>query len=286
MAVYKRTYTAYSGELTPPGKRFLVLPRYSYERLFKSRFLVGFLVACLFFPLGCIGYIYLVNNLTIFQSMGMPTPEFLKIDGKFFLVFMNFQGALAYILTALIGPNLIAPDLANNALPTYFSRPFSRAEYVTGKISVLFILLSIITWVPGVLLFGVQVSQAGWVWCAANWYILRAILLGHITWILLLSLISVAMSAWVKWKVVAGALILGIFGIGAGLAQIINSILRTDYGSMIDISRIMYTIWSDQFGIETNTGLEAFEAWIGFAAVCIVCLLMVERKIRPKEIVR
>ena len=55
---------------------------------------------------------------------------------------------------------------------------------------------------------------------------------------------------------------------------------------MIDISRIMYTIWSDQFGIETSTGLEAFEAWIGFAAVCIVCLLMVERKIRPKEIVR
>ncbi len=286
MAVYKRSYTSYSGALTPPRTRFLVLPRYSYERLFKSRFLVGFLVACLFFPLGCIGYIYLVNNLTIFQSMGIPTPGFLKIDGKFFLVFMNFQGALAYVLTALIGPNLIAPDLANNALPTYFSRPFSRTEYVIGKISVLFILLSIITWVPGMLLFGVQASQAGWDWSVANWYILRGILLGHITWILLLSLISVAMSAWVKWKVVAGALILGIFGIGAGLAQIINSILRTDYGSMIDISRIMYTIWSDQFGIETSTGLEAFEAWIGFAAVCIVCLLMLERKIRPKEIVR
>ena len=155
-----------------------------------------------------------------------------------------------------------------------------------GKISVLFILLSIITWVPGALLFAVQVSQAGWDWGTANWFILRAILLGHITWILLLSLISVAMSAWVKWKVVAAALILGIFGIGAGLAQIINSILRTDYGSIIDISRIMYTIWSDQLGLEANTGLESYEAWLGFIAVCIVCLLMVERKIRPKEIVR
>ncbi|WP_238325781.1 hypothetical protein [Bryobacter aggregatus] len=272
--------------MTPARTRFLVLPRFSYERIFKGRFLTGFLVACLFFPLGCIAYIYLINNLTVFQSMGLPTPSFLQIDSKFFLVFMNFQGALAYILTALIGPNLIAPDLANNALPTYFSRPFSRTEYVVGKVSVLFILLSIITWIPGVLLFGLQVSQAGMDWGSHNWFILRAILLGHITWILLLSFLSVAMSAWVKWKVVAGALILGIFGIGAGLAQIINVILRTDYGSMIDISRIMYTIWSSQLGVEANTGLEPFEAWVGYIAVCIICLLMVERKIRPKEIVR
>jgi ABC-2 type transport system permease protein len=286
MAVYKRSYSTYAGPLTNPRTRFLVLPRYSYERLFQSRFLTGFLVACLFMPLGCAGYIYLVNNLGVFASMGVPAPSFLKIDGDFFRFFMNFQGVLAYILTALIGPTLIAPDLANNALPTYFSRPFTRTEYLVGKISVLFILLSLITWIPGVMLFGLQVSQAGGDWLSAHWYILRAIVLGHFAWILLLSLLSVALSAWVKWKVVAGALILGVFGIGAGLAQIINSILRTDYGSMIDLSRIMYTIWSDQLNIETSTGLEPFEAWIGFIAVCVVCLLMVERKIRPKEIVR
>jgi ABC-2 type transport system permease protein len=286
MAVYKRSYSTYAGPFTNPRTRFLVLPRYSYERLFQSRFLTGFLVACLFMPMGCAGYIYLVNNLGVFASMGVPAPSFLKIDGDFFRFFMNFQGALAYILTALIGPTLIAPDLANNALPTYFSRPFTRTEYLVGKISVLFILLSLITWIPGVILFGLEVSQAGGDWLSANWYILRAILLGHFAWILLLSLLSVALSAWVKWKVVAGALILGVFGIGAGLAQFINSILRTDYGSMIDLSRIMYTIWSDQLNIETSTGLEPFEAWIGFIAVCVVCLLMVERKIRPKEIVR
>jgi len=286
MAVYKRTYSSYTGPLTDPRTRFLVLPRYSYERLFQSRFLTGFLVACFFFPLGCTGYIYLINNLSMLASIGIPALDILKIDSGFFRVFMNFQGVLAYILTALIGPSLIAPDLANNALPTYFSRPFSRTEYVVGKLSVLFILLSIITWVPGVILFFLQVSQAGSGWLSNNWFILRAIMLGFTAWILILSLLSVALSAWVKWKVVAGALILGVFGIGAGLASIINSILRTDYGSMIDISRIMYTIWSDQLNIEASTGLEPFEAWVGFIAVCIVCLLMLERKIRPKEIVR
>ncbi len=286
MAVYKRTYTSYSGPLTSPRARFLVLPRYSYERLFQSRFLTGFLVSCFFFPLGCAGYIYLVNNLSIFNSLGIATPGFLKIDASFFRVLMNFQGVLAYLLTALIGPSVIAPDLANNALPTYFSRPFSRTEYVVGKVSVLFILLSVITWIPGVLLYALQASQAGPDWISANWFILRAILLGNFAWILILSLLAVALSAWVKWKLVAGGLILGVFGIGAGLATVINNILRTDYGSMIDLSRIMYTIWSDQLNIDAATGLEPFEAWIGFAGVCVLCLFMLERKIRPREIIR
>ncbi len=286
MAVYKRSYSTYSGTLTDPRTRFLVLPRYSYERLFQSRFLTGFLVACFFFPMACAGYIYLVNNASIFAGLGVPAPSFLKIDSGFFRFLMNFQGALAYILTALIGPTLIAPDLANNALPTYFSRPFSRTEYVVGKVSVLFILLSIITWVPGVLLFLLQVSQAGANWLGENWFILRALILGQFAWILLLSLLSAALSAWVKWKVVAGALILGVFGIGAGLATLINTILRTDYGSMLDLFRIMYTIWSDQLNIDAQTGLEPFEAWLGFIAVCVVCVMMLERKIRPKEIVR
>jgi ABC-2 type transport system permease protein len=286
MAVYKRTYTTYSGPLTPPRLRFLVLPRYCYPQLFANRFLTGFLVACFFFPLGCAAFIYLVNNLSVLSSLGIPVPEFLKIDSSFFRVFLNFQGGLAYILAALIGPTLIAPDLANNALPAYFSRPFSRTEYVIGKISVLFILLSLITWIPGVLLFFLQVSQAGSGWLSSNWYILRAILLGSWAWILLLSLLSVALSAWVKWKVVAGALILGVFGIGAGLATAINSILNTEFGSIIDLSRIMYTIWSDQLNIDAASGLEPAEAWFGFFAVCLLCLFLLERKIRPREIVR
>ncbi len=286
MAVYKRSYKSYTGALTNPRTRFLILPKYSYERLFSSRFLTGFLVASCFFPLGCVGYIYLVNNLSVFASMGIPAPEFLKIDATFFHFFLNFQGVLAYILTTLIGPNLIAPDLANNALPTYFSRPFSRTEYVIGKMSVLTILLSLITWVPGLLLFFMQASQAGWDWTWANLFIPRALFLGSMAWILLLSLLAVALSAWVKWKVVAGALILGVFGIGAGLAVMINNILSTDLGAMVDLSRIMNTIWSTQFGLEPSTGLEPFEAWTGFIAVCIVCVLLLERKIRPKEIVK
>ena len=42
MAVYKKTYRPYEGELTPAWSRFLVIPRYAFEDLHRSRFLTIF----------------------------------------------------------------------------------------------------------------------------------------------------------------------------------------------------------------------------------------------------
>jgi ABC-2 type transport system permease protein len=141
MAVYKRTYKGYSGTLTPEWSRFLVLRRYSFARLFQSKFLIMFLVACFFYPLGCAGFIYLAHNLSFLKTFNIPAGRLFEIDSTFFLYFCNVQGIMASLLTTLVGPSLVSPDLANNALPLYFCRPFSRAEYVAGKMSVLMILL-------------------------------------------------------------------------------------------------------------------------------------------------
>ncbi len=46
MAVHKRAYRPYSGELTPERWRFLVLPRYGLLELFESRALTAFYVMC------------------------------------------------------------------------------------------------------------------------------------------------------------------------------------------------------------------------------------------------
>ena len=42
MAVYKKTYRPYEGVLTPGWSRFLVLTRYAFEDLRRSRFLTVF----------------------------------------------------------------------------------------------------------------------------------------------------------------------------------------------------------------------------------------------------
>ena len=67
---------------------------------------------------------------------------------------MNFEKLISvtsrlFFLAAFVGPGLISPDLSHNGLPLYLARPFSRAEYVLGKMSVLVGLMSLMTWIPG-----------------------------------------------------------------------------------------------------------------------------------------
>jgi ABC-2 type transport system permease protein len=285
MAVYKRTYKGYSGALTPTWSRFLILPRYSYSRLFKSKFLLLFDLACLIYPLGCVAYIYLAHNLSFLRAFGAPS-NLLKIDADFFVTFCSFQGGMAYLMTAFVGPSLVSPDLANNALPLFLCRPFSRTEYVMGRMSVLLFLLSTITWVPGLILFGVQSSLAGWQWAKDNWWIAGALFVGSLIWIVVLSLIGMAMSAWVKWKVAAGTLIIAIFVAGAGFGAAINTVMRTRYGHLINLTQVIATIWGRLFRLSADPGLNVFDAWMALAATCVICLWLLTRKVRAFEVVK
>ena len=286
MAVYKRTYTAYDGALTPAWSRFLILPRASYARLWQSRFLVMFFMACFFYPLGLTAYIYLAHNLSLFNSLGIPAAQIFTVEPAVFLYYCWVQGALAYILTAFVGPNLVSPDLVNNALPLYLCRPFTRAEYVLGKASVLMILLSMITWIPGLILFVIQASLEGWDWTVDNLWLAWAIFAGLFVWCAVLSLIALAMSAWVKWKIAAGALVLAVFFVGAGLGAAINEIIRTTYGSYLNLPEVIFTIWGGLFRIDPDTGITEASSWVCLGVVCAICLWLLTRKVRAFEVVK
>ena len=137
--------------------------------------------------------------------------KLISINVVFFMSLLGWQSMLALFLAAFIGPGQVSPDLANNALSLYLARPFSRVEYVLGKMSVLVILLSLMTWVPGLLLFGLQGYLEGWQWMQDHMRFAVAMFVGAWIWILILSLLALALSAWVKWKPAAGALMFGVF---------------------------------------------------------------------------
>jgi len=166
MAVYEHAYKPYAGPLTPEWSRFLIIPRHAYRDVFRSKLFTGFFALCFVCPLVMAILIYLHHNLSalgFFNINPLDLRRNLPINGPFFQTFVSVQTSLAFLLTVLIGPPLISRDLANNGLPLYLCRPFSRAEYVIGKMSVLVILISAITWVPGELLFLYQ-TQNGDVW--------------------------------------------------------------------------------------------------------------------------
>ena len=283
MAVHKRSYRSYSGGFTPVWSRFTIITRYAFKNLFRSRLLTAYFVCCFFYPLGCAVALYLNHNLSLLSELNIR--QVLAVDAGFFLSFLGVQSGFAFVLTAIVGPGLVSPDLANNALPLYLARPFSRTEYVLGKMAILLWLLSLITWIPGLILFGIEatLSGAGWAW--ANIGLAWGIFIGSAIEVLVFSLLSLAISAWIKRKLAAGAALLGVFFFGSGLAQVINGVLETKNGYLIDLGNLLATIEASLFGHRAVVGISASSAWIALMAACVFCVALLERKVRAYEVV-
>jgi ABC-2 type transport system permease protein len=300
MAVYKRTYRPYSGPLTPGWSRLFVIPRYAFEDLHRSRFLSIFFIATFIYPLIGALIIYVQHNASALSLLNVQNASrLISINVTFFQSLLGWQSIMALFLAAFIGPGQISPDLSNNGLSLYLARPFSRLEYVLGKMSVLAILLSLMTWVPCLLLFGLQGYLEGWKWMADNSRLASAMFIGSWIWILLLSLMALALSAWVKWKPAAGALMFGVYFVTASFGAVINAVERTNWGYLADISYLVGSIWSQLFegSHKTTNGAVFFRSpigselplwysWFGVIVLCLICLYMLARKIRGAEVIR
>jgi ABC-2 type transport system permease protein len=149
MAVYKKTYRPYDGELTSSVWRFLVIPRYAFEDMQRSRFLNVFFLASFVYPLICALIIYVQHNASALNLLGVQgANQLISINVTFFMNLLGWQSMLALFMASFVGPGQVSPDLANNALALYLARPFSRVEYVLGKMWILIVLMSLMTWCP------------------------------------------------------------------------------------------------------------------------------------------
>ena len=287
MAVYKRGYQRYTGPVTGHGTRLLAFPRFAWRRLLGQRLVIVAIMLSILPVLLAALFIYLGNHQELWRGLGMgDAARLLDVNGTFFLLLTNSQATFAVIVAALTGPGLIAPDLANGGLPLYFSRPLTRRDYVIARLIVLVGLLSLLTWVPGLLLYLMQSSMAGWDWAAANWNIAVGLVGGSMVWILFVSLVALASSAWVKWRIIAGALILALFFVTAGAAEMINAVFRERWGSYLNPSMNMSNLWRAWFGLDLPRDLEVLPSAISLAAMSLVFVWALQRKLRPVEVVR
>lgn len=284
MAVYRQTYRGYQGAVTPRRWRWLLLYRYARRALFQSKLLLGFFFVCYLLPLLALLLIYAMHNPAFLGRLGVRLN--IPIGPVFFNDYLHWQCLMAFLFTACAAPGLISPDLANGGLALYFARPFRRFEYLLGKFAVLFVLLSELTWIPGLVLFAVQANDGGAAWRAANFWLGGSIVLASLIFIVVVSLLALALSAWIKWRIVAGAVLLGIYFFGAGLGQTLNILLQTQYGSLLDIIGLHLTVWSGILRLAPPAlGLE-YASWAVLATVAGVSLALILRKLRPLEVVR
>lgn len=288
MALHKRVYRPYEGPLTAERWRFLVVSRYGLQELVESRVLVAFVVMCLVPFLVEAAGIYIANSpaaRALLQVGGLPhqmTPEF-------FAVALAIQGTLAFLLTAWVAPVLVSPDLVNGALPLYLSRAFSRADYVLGKAVVMLSVLSLITWVPGLTLFVLQAGLAEPSWIGANLRVAGAIFAGAWIWITVLTLLGLALSASIRWRLVASGALFGVFFMGSAFGEAWHAVLRDPWGRTANLPYVVGVVWRDLFGIvmpgERTADVPTWAAALALASTCAVSVWLLELRLRAREVV-
>lgn len=286
MAVYERRFRGYEGVRTAAWSRFLVIPRYAFREVFKSRMFTGFFTLCMVpFLLG-LGIIYVQHNLKALSALAIDPSALLPINATAFDYFLRLQALFfGFVLVLVAGPGLMSADLRNNALPLYLARPFSRSEYVLGKFTVLAALLSAITWIPGLLLFALAAYFKGWTWLSANLNVAIALFVGSWLWIAFLSLLCLALSAWVKWKPLASGLLVGIVMIAAVFGKVVNQLLDTRWGALLDARLLIRSVWAELFGVSFKGALPVGAATLTLALATGFSLFLLSRRLRAYEIV-
>lgn len=292
MAVYKRTYKAYQGALTPAWSRFMVLSRYGLATLFSSRPFTAYAVLCMVPFLCGLVFIYFVHSSTAQLVFGFRFDQAPLINNRWFVIFLAIEAWMGFLLAAWGGPGNITKDFANHSIQLYLSRPLSRGEYLFGKVSVLGALLSCTTWIPALVLFFVQADIEGNGWLGKNYWMAGAIVLGCLLWIAVISLLSMAIAVWVRWRIAATGLMLGVFFVLPVLGQIFDHILRSNWGNLINFPLMISIIWANLFRLAATKRASGFDivplwaAWASVLALCVFCVWLLHRKLVAREVER
>ncbi len=297
MAVHKRSYRPYDGPLTRERWRFLVLPRYAFSELFQSRLLMAYMVLCFVPFLVEAAGVYLAHSPAARLVLDLPAVASGRIvEPDVFLGALRVQGFLAFFLAAWVAPVLVSPDLVNGALPLYLSRPFSRGEYILGKMTVLVALLSLVTWVPLLAVFFLQAGLAeNWLW--PNLRVGVALLVGSLILVGVLSLLGLAVSACIRLRIVASGALFGFFFMGAAFGEMWLEVLQNPWGRLANVSYVVNVVWRGLFGLAQGRGTEDIligrdlvdlplsAAWAALLTLCALCLWFLSRRLQAREVV-
>lgn len=290
MAVYDHGYKGYGGPLMPARSRFLVISRYGLRDVFASRMFLAFFAFCFAWPLVLLVAMYLRYNaeaLAVIQISAADLLDFVQVNTWFFQsLFLRVQLYLAFVIVLVVGPSLVSADLRNRAMPLYLSRPLTRTDYVLGKLVVLGVLVSAITWAPGLLLFVIQAALGGREWLAEHWRVAPSLVLVSTVWILCMSMPMLAIAAWVKWKPWARIVFLGAILSGAAFGEFYKQFYDSWLGSMVVAFDVTAALSASVFGTEGNVQMPDAAAWLSAVVLVALSAALLYRRVRAFEVVR
>jgi ABC-2 type transport system permease protein len=229
---------------------------------------------------------FLVRAVQFYIAANFSQAAAIAPKADTFRDFFDKQDIFVYILTVTLGSRLIAQDRRVNALQIYLAKPLTRAEYIFGKLGILASFLLFITWVPAILLLGVQVVFAGnFEFLTANAYLFPAITIYAAIEVAMTSTAMLALSSLSTNSRFVGIMYTGLIFFSLAL----YNVLRFITGS----TRLSWVAFGNNL---TQLGDVIFRVPLHFQTPWPVSLLMVvvliaasalvlERRVRGVEII-
>lgn len=281
MPIYNQTYSSWDGQLMANPKPWWLIAKTGIGKVFQKWMIIllvfsSFQFVFRLFQIVAMSY---VGEKNPFQNMNID----LDINNHFFNSFLSGQGFFLLLVILFAGADLISRDRSLNALPLYFSRPVGFHDYVLGKWLIVAFFSALVTLVPALILFTVQLAFSQNSIFLQSYYWIPLALLGD----------------WILQTLVMGGLILALSALVKGARSVLVFIFLIYFPEMIRVifSRIpelgLFSIkaglkQAEAFFFQEELPYE-FSVWIAlllFLILAAISYAILRWRVKPVEIVK
>jgi ABC-2 type transport system permease protein len=229
---------------------------------------------------------FVVRAVQIYVSANFQQAAFLAPKGETFREFLETQNIFVFFVTIWVGAGLIANDRRANALQLYLSKPLTAAEYIAGKMVILFLFLTFVTFAPAMGLLLVQTIFAGsFTFVRNNAYLLPAITLFSLAQVLLASTTMLALSSLSKSSRFVGIMYAGLMFFTAALFQALRGITGSTVFAWLSPGDALEQLGDVIFRITPRYDLPPAVAGLAVLALIIGSGVVLARRVKGVEIV-
>lgn len=217
----------------------------------------------------------------------------LHLDGSgyTFRSFFWFESQIVMIVLALAGSILVGNDFRFGSIPFYLSKPLNRWHYLGGKFLAVGVFVNLMTTIPSVLLFVEYGMIDTWTYYYQQLPLLLGILGYGAALTVTLGLTLLATASWLRRTVPLIMVWTAIFVFSRLLSDLlVNGLRLSPHWRLVDLWNNMYLVGSWCLGMARDTlrpinQPPTWEAALTLGAVCLACLIYLNRRIRAVEIV-
>jgi ABC-2 type transport system permease protein len=276
--IHDQSYRHYGGGRATPGRAWTVIAMAGIRNLIRKRIFLGLLLFA-FIP-------FLIRAVQLYIWANYPQASMLAPTAHTFREYLEQQDFFVFVITIYVGTGLIANDRRANALQIYLSKPLMRAEYILGKLGILFAFLTLVTMVPALLLLVLEVTFTGnLTFIKDNLFLVPAITVASLLQVLLVSFTMLALSSLSKSARYVGILYAGITFFSTAVFGVLYAITGSSTFSWISLGANLTQVIDVIFRLKPRYDTPWSVSVLVIIGLIVVSISVLERRVRGVEVV-